>query len=82
MLLNDQGGGVMGFESGDASPTLRAESHGHEPAILFNDGTENDMDYMDFRPDRERGELRPGAVGGGVRHPRHDGEARCNPSKR
>lgn len=32
-LLNDQGGGVLNVEKGDVSPTLRAESHNHEPVL-------------------------------------------------
>lgn len=32
-LLNDQGGGVLNVEKGEVSPTLRAESHNHEPVL-------------------------------------------------
>lgn len=35
MLLNDQGGQSMTVESGDVSPTLRAESHAHEPVVCL-----------------------------------------------
>lgn len=34
LILNDQGGSVMHVESGNTAPTLRAESHGHEPIVL------------------------------------------------
>lgn len=33
-LINDQGGDVINVEKGDVSPTLRAESHNHEPVII------------------------------------------------
>ncbi len=33
-LLNDQGGSYLNVENGDVSPTLRAESHAHEPVVL------------------------------------------------
>ena len=40
-LLNDQGGSSITVESGSHSPTLRAESHGHEPTVClsFEPGT-------------------------------------------
>lgn len=34
-VLNDQGGGVINVETGKTSPTLRAESHNHEPNIVY-----------------------------------------------
>ena len=33
-LLNDQGGQSVNVEDGTVSPTLRAESHAHEPVVL------------------------------------------------
>lgn len=35
-LLNDQGGSSITVESGSHSPTLRAESHGHEPTVCLS----------------------------------------------
>lgn len=34
-VLNDQGGGVINVEDGNVSPTLRAESHNHEPNVVY-----------------------------------------------
>jgi DNA (cytosine-5)-methyltransferase 1 len=34
VILNDQGGSVMNIETDDISPTLRRETHGHEPIIF------------------------------------------------
>ncbi|MBQ4479704.1 MAG: hypothetical protein II943_03605 [Victivallales bacterium] len=38
LLLNDQGGGVLDIEEGDASPTLRAHTKHHEPIVLLTGG--------------------------------------------
>jgi DNA (cytosine-5)-methyltransferase 1 len=34
VILNDQGGSVMNIETDNISPTLRRETHGHEPIIF------------------------------------------------
>ena len=38
LLLNDQGGGVLDIEEGDASPMLRAHTKHHEPIVLLTGG--------------------------------------------
>lgn len=38
VVLEDQGGSVMSAHSGDTVGTLRAEAHGHEPAVCSWDG--------------------------------------------
>ena len=40
-LLNDQGGQSINVEDGRISPTLRAESHAHEPCICIATGQSN-----------------------------------------
>lgn len=35
-VLNDQGGGNINVESGNVSPTLRAESHNHDPVVVYS----------------------------------------------
>lgn len=35
VVLNDQGGSSIGVEDGGISPTLRAESHQHEPVVAY-----------------------------------------------
>lgn len=34
-LINDQGGQSINVEDGEVSPTLRAESHAHEPVVVY-----------------------------------------------
>lgn len=51
IVFNDQGGGVMNVEKEEISPTLRRETHNHEPIIIENHA--NDSRF------REYGELDP-----------------------
>lgn len=52
-LLNDQGGQSMAVEDGRVSPTLRAESHAHEPiicaAFVAGQGGESEWHWMGGR---------------------------------
>jgi len=38
IIINDQGGAVMSIEKADIAPTLRSESHQHEPIICIDLG--------------------------------------------
>lgn len=40
-LLNDQGGQSLNVEDGSVSPTLRVESHNHEPLVVFENHSQD-----------------------------------------
>lgn len=46
LLLNDMEGGIMNVEKGGISPTLRRETHGHEPILVLTEDTEDNDDHI------------------------------------
>lgn len=55
LLLNDMGGGIMNIEKGDVSPTLRRETHGHEPIIVLENDGANDNEMLRCETGRRKG---------------------------
>lgn len=47
-VLNDQGGESINIEKDDISPTLRAQTHGHEPVVCYGFDTYNQETNSDL----------------------------------
>ena len=45
----------MNIEKGDVSPTLRRETHGHEPIIVLEDDGANDNEMLRCETGRRKG---------------------------